>query len=117
MKVLQAKTAGFCYGVERAVALAEQTARERGSCVMLGSIVHNEAVIRDLAARGVRQAAGIEDIRPGDTVLIRAHGERREVYEALEQIGARPLDATCPNVRHIRDIVAQAARDSGVARI
>ena len=111
MKVLQAKTAGFCYGVERAVALAEQTARERGSCVMLGSIVHNEAVIRDLAARGVRQAAGLEDIRPGDTVLIRAHGERREVYEALEQIGARPLDATCPNVRHIREIVAQTARE------
>mgnify|MGYP001043316651 FL=1 len=48
MRVIQAKSAGFCYGVERAVRLAEQTAREKGGCVMLGSIIHNAHVVREL---------------------------------------------------------------------
>ena len=53
MPVILAKSAGFCYGVERAVKLAEQTAREKGSCVMLGSIIHNAHVVRELEALGV----------------------------------------------------------------
>ena len=54
MEVILARSAGFCYGVERAVKLAEQVAAEKGGCVMLGSIVHNANVVRDLAAKGAR---------------------------------------------------------------
>ena len=55
MKVIQAKSAGFCYGVQRAVELAEQTARERGGCVMLGSIIHNAHVVQHLEQLGAHQ--------------------------------------------------------------
>ena len=88
MKVIQAKSAGFCYGVHRAVELAEQTARERGGCVMLGSIIHNAHVVQHLEQLGAHQVAGPEEIRPGDTVLIRAHGEKKQVIGHLKDIGA-----------------------------
>ena len=108
MKVLQAKSAGFCYGVERAVNTAKETAAEKGACTMLGSIVHNDAVIRELEALGVRQVGGEDAVKPGETVLIRAHGERRQVYEHLRQIGASYVDATCPNVKRIQQLVDRA---------
>ena len=57
MRVILAKSAGFCYGVERAVKLAEQTARDKGGCVMLGSIIHNAHVVQGLAALGARRNA------------------------------------------------------------
>jgi len=65
MSVILAKSAGFCYGVERAVKLAEQTAREKGSCVMLGSIIHNAHVVQDLEALGARQVDDVSQVRPG----------------------------------------------------
>jgi len=107
MKVILAKSAGFCYGVKRAVELAELTARERGGA-MLGSIIHNEHVISELASLGMRQIASPEEVRPGEAVLIRSHGERREVMEALSARGAEIVDATCPNVRHTQQLVEQA---------
>ena len=108
MPVILAKSAGFCYGVERAVKLAEQTAREKGSCVMLGSIIHNAHVVQDLEALGARQVDDVSQVRPGETVIIRSHGETRQVYQHLEAIGADVVDATCPNVRRIQRLVAGA---------
>ncbi len=108
MKVILAKTAGFCYGVERAVALAEKTALERGGCVMLGSIIHNANVVARLRSLGARQVEGVEEIGPGDTVLIRAHGEKKDTIERLRQKGVTCVDATCPNVLRVQQIVAEA---------
>ena len=108
MSVILAKSAGFCYGVERAVKLAEQTAREKGSCVMLGSIIHNTHVVRELEALGARQVDDVSQVRPGETVIIRSHGETRQVYQQLEALGAEVVDATCPNVRRIQRLVAGA---------
>ena len=108
MRVIQAKSAGFCYGVERAVRLAEQTAREKGGCVMLGSIIHNAHVVRELEQLGGRCVNSVEEIRPGDTVIIRSHGERREVFDRLAEVGVQCVDATCPNVQRIQQLVAQA---------
>ena len=93
MPVILAKSAGFCYGVERAVKLAEQTAREKGSCVMLGSIIHNAHVVRELEALGARQVDDISQVRPGETVIIRSHGETRQVYQQLEALDAEVVDA------------------------
>ena len=107
MGVILAKTAGFCYGVERAVELAKRTAAE-GGCVMLGSIIHNAAVVQELEALGARTVEDVSQIQPGETVVIRSHGEPVETYRALEEKGARIVDATCPNVARIHQLVAKA---------
>ena len=107
MEVILAKTAGFCYGVERAVELAKRTAAE-GGCVMLGSIIHNAAVVQELEALGARTVEDVSQIQPGETVVIRSHGEPVETYRVLEEKGARIVDATCPNVARIHLLVAKA---------
>ena len=111
MRVELAKSAGFCYGVRRAVELAEQAAAAGEPCVMLGHIIHNSSVIAALEARGVRVIERPEDAPAGAAVIIRSHGEGRGAYEALEARGARVLDATCPNVSRIHRIVAQAEEE------
>ena len=108
MKFRLAKSAGFCYGVKRAVELAESAAQSGGPCVMLGYIIHNSDVVDRLARQGVTVVERPEDVPEGCGVIIRSHGESRETYECLEKRGARILDATCPNVKRIHQIVSQA---------
>ena len=108
MKVTLAKSAGFCYGVRRAVELAERTAEEGRPCVMLGSIIHNKDVIARLAEKGLTAVERPEDVPEGSAVIIRSHGEGRAVYDQLRARGVEILDATCPNVTRIHQIVAQA---------
>ena len=111
MKVILAETAGFCYGVERAVKLAQETAAARGGA-MLGSIVHNAGVVHEIEARGMRLITSPEQARAGETVLIRAHGEPRETLERLQERGAEVVSAVCPHVDRIRKL-AQQAEDEG----
>ena len=108
MKLELARSAGFCYGVRRAVELAEQAAAQGTPCVMLGSIIHNQAVIGRLAEQGLRSVKTPEEVPDGASVIIRSHGESRAVYKTLESRGAQILDATCPNVTRIHEIVRQA---------
>ena len=108
MSVVLAKSAGFCYGVRRAVELAERTAEEGRPCVMLGSIIHNKDVIARLAEKGLTAVERPEDVPEGSAVIIRSHGEGRAVYDQLRARGVEILDATCPNVTHIHHNVAQA---------
>ena len=110
-KVLLAESAGFCYGVQRAVDLAEKTADERGSCWMLGDLIHNTHVVDDLAARGIRKTTDTDSLGQGDTVIIRSHGELKSVLDGLEQRGVRCVNATCPNVVRIQRLVAQAEQE------
>ena len=107
-EVILAKSAGFCYGVRRAVELAQKTAEESGGCWMLGDLIHNTHVVEDLAARGARKTEDPAALGPGDTVLIRSHGELRSVLEDLEGRGVQCVNATCPNVIRIQRLVAQA---------
>ena len=108
MKVLLAKSAGFCYGVKRAVELAEKTGEETGGCWMLGDLIHNSHVVEELACRGVRKTADPSTLTAGDTVVIRSHGELKPVLDELEARGIRCVNATCPNVIRIQRLVAQA---------
>ena len=109
MNVILAKSAGFCYGVRRAVELAQQTAGETPEgCWMLGDLIHNTHVVEDLSRRGVRKTDRPEDLAAGETVVIRAHGELKSVLDSLESRGVRCVNATCPNVVRIQDMVAQA---------
>ena len=111
MKVILAETAGFCYGVERAVNLARETAKARGGA-MLGSIVHNAGVVRGIEELGMRLITSPEQARAGETVLIRAHGERKETIEQLQDRGAEIVSAVCPHVERIRTL-ARSAEDEG----
>ena len=108
MNVRLAKTAGFCYGVRRAVELAERAAGEETPCWMLGSIIHNRDVVERLEALGLKTAQSPEEVPSGARALIRSHGESRAVLCALEARGVELLDATCPNVKRIHELVCQA---------
>ena len=108
MTVTVAKTAGFCYGVKRAVELAQQAAQDGKPCVMLGPIIHNAHVVDALAEQGVGCVNSPEEVPEGSRVIIRSHGESQAVYQQLRARGAEILDATCPNVGRIHELVSQA---------
>ena len=108
-EVILAKSAGFCFGVRRAVQLAEKIAEEGKPYVMLGPVIHNDNVIEDLAARGVGCVRSIEDVPPGHGVIIRSHGEPKAVYDRLEEMGCPIADATCVKVSQIHQIVGEAS--------
>ena len=111
MKVTLADTAGFCFGVQRAVDTVERTAGEGSPVVTLGPIVHNRHVVARFEALGVREAGSVEEIPQGATVIIRAHGVGRETYQALEARGLRVVDATCPFVDRIHRLVRRAEEE------
>ena len=109
-EVILAKSAGFCFGVRRAVELAQQVAQSGQPYVMLGPVIHNDHVIADLEARGVRCVASLEEVPPGCGVIIRSHGEGKAVYDRLAALGCPVADATCVKVAKIHQIVADASQ-------
>ena len=111
MSVILAKSAGFCYGVRRAVEMAEKAASE-GNVYLLGHITHNDHVIRRLEELGAVTVSSPDEVPEGAVVLIRAHGEPDSVYRVLNQRSCTILDATCPNVTRIHELV-RAAEQSG----
>ena len=74
MQIYLAKTAGFCFGVDRAVSLVEQAIRDGKRAVTLGPIIHNRHVVERFARLGVREIASPDEAQPGETVILRAHG-------------------------------------------
>ncbi len=107
MEINTAKTAGFCFGVKRAVGMAERAAKEYGSCVCLGPLIHNRDVVRELESLGVRTVDSIDEIRDGEPVIIRSHGAGPEVYSELDRKGCPVIDATCPDVARIHRLVRE----------
>ena len=108
MSVTVAKSAGFCFGVSRAVELVENAAKEGKRTVTLGPIIHNRHVVNRFQEMGVRVIQQPEEATSEDTVIIRSHGVSREVCQRLEKQGANIIDATCPFVKRIHNLVAQA---------
>ena len=108
-KVLLAKSAGFCFGVRRAVKLAQEIAESGAPYVMLGPVIHNDHVIAQLAAQGVGCVSSLEEVPPGCGVIIRSHGEGKEVYDRLAAMGCPVADATCVKVAKIHEIVKDAS--------
>lgn len=105
-KICTAKTAGFCFGVDRAVKIVYNELDNRNNVVTLGPIIHNKNVVSDLEARGCRSVA-LDEVRPEHTVIIRSHGVGRKVYESLSQLGCTVVDATCPFVDRIHKIACE----------
>ena len=104
-----AESAGFCFGVQRSVELAEKLLAEHGACASLGELIHNEDVVRELSRKGMRVISDPAEAREGEQVLIRAHGVSPERIRALEERGAVVTDATCPKVKAIHKIVSRAS--------
>lgn len=114
MKELRlAKSAGFCFGVRRSVEMAERLIEENGGCACLGMLIHNEDVVSELERRGMRVINEPSEAKPGELVLIRAHGADMETYKRLEEAGAEIHDATCPKVKEIHKIVSATAETGG----
>jgi len=111
MKIIVAKSAGFCYGVSRAVKMCTEAAALHNNCVTLGPIIHNEHVIRSMERLGVRTVSDITQIGESDTVIIRSHGAGKECYDALCDLCADIIDATCPDVKKIHDIVYSQSKE------
>ena len=125
VEIILAKSAGFCFGVEKAVDevynLVGQTGEEKESVYTYGEIIHNEAVVDDLGSRGVKiidddsinSDGGHTDAELPDkgTVVIRSHGVSRKVYENINKKGLKLIDATCPFVTRIHKIVKKASEN------
>ncbi|MCD8248434.1 MAG: 4-hydroxy-3-methylbut-2-enyl diphosphate reductase [Lachnospiraceae bacterium] len=114
MQVELAKSAGFCFGVQRAVdTVYEQVEKGVSPIYTYGPIIHNEVVVQDLEEKGVRVLEGREELEKltEGTVIIRSHGVGREIYDLIWERGLRCVDATCPFVKKIHRIVDKESVD------
>ena len=107
MEVIMAEHAGFCFGAKRAVDTIYEQIESGGRIYTYGPIVHNEEVVKDLEQKGVKVVdteEQLQEITDG-TVMIRAHGVPKRIKERIERQGLKCVDATCPFVKRIHDIV------------
>lgn len=108
-RIITAKSAGFCFGVKRAVDTVYEEVEKGGPIYTYGPIIHNEEVVADLERKGVKvieDPEEIEDIHEG-TIITRSHGVSREIDEKIRRSGAKCVDATCPFVKRIHRIVEE----------
>lgn len=108
MRICVAQSAGFCFGVNRAVETVERAAAQNKAVATLGPIIHNRYVVEHFARMGVQVIDRPEQARPGMTVIIRSHGVPRQAIQTLADRGAQVIDATCPFVKRIHGIVEKA---------
>ena len=110
MEIIVGKTAGFCYGVERAVngAIEEASSAKEPICC-LGEIVHNKQVVEKLENLGIKCVETIKEAK--GTVLIRAHGIPKEVYDIAKEMNVNIKDFTCPNVFKVHRIAEKFSKD------
>ena len=115
MKVLLAKTAGFCFGVKRAVDTVYQQVEENKDCKIytFGPIIHNDEVIKDMQAKGVTVLEGEEDLPKAKNgiVIIRSHGVPKRICDRMDELGLQYVDATCPFVKKIHKIAMEKAEE------
>ena len=110
MNVLLAKTAGFCFGVDRAVKLTYDLLAQGRKVATLGPLIHNPQVVADLEAKGALTCADVDAVPDGYEVVIRSHGVPRSVYEKISTRGLAYHDATCPFVAKIHKLAAESGR-------
>ena len=107
-RYILARSAGYCFGVERSVRIAREALSE-GPCFCLGELIHNRDTVRELESARMTIIDEPDLLPKGERIVIRAHGIGRAVYEALEARSARIIDATCPLVRRIHRIAEKAS--------
>lgn len=112
-----AKTAGFCFGVNRGVEIVYNLVDEGNQVCTLGPIIHNPQVVNDLAKRGVRIINSPEEAKLDETLVIRSHGVRPEVYDYIKNVRINFKDATCPFVKKIHNIVKRESTKGKIVLI
>ena len=113
MELIIGEHAGFCFGVRRAVLKAFECAEKQLPCVTLGPLIHNPQEVERLQKAGVKSVNSLDEVAQGETVIIRSHGVTPEVYAQCEARGIPVIDATCPHVSHIHQLVEAYSRDGG----
>ena len=111
MKIKVAKNIGFCWGVKRALSVAEELLARGGSVYMLGPLVHNERVVEDLKKKGAQVVDDLDKVPVGAVLLIRAHGVGPQLYREAQDKGLKIADATCPKVLEIQEKARQLSDD------
>ena len=111
MEVIVASPCGFCYGVKRAVQMAQEAAAQKISGATLGPLIHNPQFVESLARQGIPCFKSLKDFQPHQTVIFRSHGVGPQIYEQAQKLQLKILDATCPNVRLAQKKAHQAALD------
>ena len=105
-EIIRAENAGFCFGVKQAIEKAERAAENTaGKIYSMGSLIHNERVTGDLEKKGIKIISSLDDVEPGEKVIIRSHGEGKALYDEAESKGIELVDATCPFVAKIHTLV------------
>lgn len=117
MQVKLAKTAGFCFGVKRAIDLINRLPAKEKKCCTLGPIIHNKVMVNKLRDDGIYTVNDIEGTGDYDTVVIRSHGVSKLVHDELVDMGKTVIDATCPFVSKIHNIVYEKSREGKVILI
>ena len=117
MKITLAETAGFCFGVSRAVKMVEALMEKGERVATLGPIIHNPQIVKRFEARGARIIETPEEAEPGSVVVIRSHGVSQDVYDCLRVKGVQIADATCPYVAKIHRIVSEASKSGRIVLI
>ena len=110
-KIVLAKTAGFCFGVDRAVKLCNRLLEEGRRPVTLGPIIHNAGVVEELRDRGCPPVDSLDQVPEGAVLVIRSHGVEKSVLEECGRRGIGTADATCPFVAKIHRIVGEAGKE------
>lgn len=113
MEIRLAESAGFCFGVKRAVEQVYEQIGKGQNIVTFGPIIHNEEVVKDLEAKGVNVIETEEELKTlrEGTIVIRSHGVSRKIYDLIEERGLKCVDATCPFVKRIHRIVEKESRE------
>ncbi|MBN2069833.1 MAG: 4-hydroxy-3-methylbut-2-enyl diphosphate reductase [Candidatus Krumholzibacteriota bacterium] len=111
IKIITSPHTGYCFGVKRAMRLIEERLE---SCRLYstGAVIHNPQAVERLQSRGVIPVSSIEEMKCGDTLIIRAHGVDPEMIEKCERMGIELIDTTCPFVKRIHDYVEEMSADS-----
>ncbi|MDY3980350.1 4-hydroxy-3-methylbut-2-enyl diphosphate reductase [Paraeggerthella sp.] len=112
MRVVKAKHAGACYGVQRALDMALEAAERTEGASTLGPLIHNPQVVGELAERGIRAVESADAVDHG-SVIIRSHGVTPGVRRSVEERGLPIIDATCPHVARAQKAAAELARQCG----
>jgi len=103
MRINLAKSAGFCFGVKRALQILKEAAKKEKNPLILGDIVHNEKVIQEITKLGIKRIKRLNK-KANKTIIIRAHGEPQKVFTLAKKLGYKIIDATCPMVKEIHRI-------------
>ena len=117
MKITKAKTAGFCFGVDRAVNMVYELLEKGEKVCTLGPIIHNPQLVNELAEKGVRTVHNPEEVKLDETLVIRSHGVAQTVIDTAESLGLKVADATCPFVSKIHKIVSEKSKDGYITII